>query len=380
VTTTLATIGGRSMWYLTRGSGIVALLMLTATVVLGIISSGRWETSGWPRFVVEGLHRNVSLAVLVFLAIHVTTTVVDGFVPIGWLDVVIPFHSGYRPVWVGLGAVAVDLLLALIVTSLLRVHIGPRVWRGVHWLAYACWPIALVHGLGSGTDAATRWMQVLDAVGLFTVLVVLGWRIMARRPAHPAGAPIALAAPLMVAVGVGLFAWRGPLSPSWGSHGARLGAGPPSTSVLTPSAGSTPPTTSPTVPSPPPPTTAPSSGAAPTFPIDATVAGARSVSDNGGTRTVTLDMRSADGSVAVRVDLTGAPDPSGGVILSGGEVTVTLGGTTHLSGAVTSLSGPTLTADLSGANGGQVALSADLSVDRVREQVSSTVHLTSEGN
>jgi hypothetical protein len=170
------------MWYLTRGSGIVALLMLTATVVLGIISSGRWETSRWPRFVVEGSHRNVSLAVLVFLAIHVTTTVVDGFVPIGWLDVVIPFHSGYRPVWIGLGAVAVDLLIALIVTSLLRVRIGPRVWRGVHWLAYACWPIALVHGLGSGTDAPARWMQVLDAAALVTVLILLGWRIMARRP------------------------------------------------------------------------------------------------------------------------------------------------------------------------------------------------------
>jgi hypothetical protein len=375
VTPILATIGGRSMWYLTRGSGIVALLMLTATVILGIISSGRWETSRWPRFVVEGSHRNVSLAVLVFLAIHVSTTVVDGFVPIGWLDVVIPFHSGYRPVWIGLGAVAVDLLIALIVTSLLRVRIGPRVWRGVHWLAYACWPIALVHGLGSGTDAPARWMQVLDAAALVTVLIVLGWRIMARRPAHPAGAPIALAAPLMIAVGVGLFAWRGPLSPGWGSHGARLGAGPASASAAPSGPASTPTTTSPTVPLSPPPTTAPSSGAAPTFPVDANVAGSRSVSDNGGTRTVTLDMRSADGSVAVRVDLTGTPDPSGGVVLSGGDVTVMLGGSTHLNGPVTSLSGPTLTADLSGSDGGQVALTADLSVDRVREQVSSTVHL-----
>jgi hypothetical protein len=376
---TLATIGGRSMWYLTRGSGIVALLMLTATVVLGIISSGRWETSRWPRFVVEGLHRNVSLAVVVFLAIHVTTTVVDGFVPIGWLDVIIPFHSGYRPVWVGLGALAIDILLALIVTSLLRVRIGPRVWRGVHWLAYACWPIALVHGLGSGTDSVTRWMQVVDAVGLLTVLVVLGWRIMARRPAHPAGAPIALAAPLVVAVGVGLFAWRGPFSPTWGSHGARLGAGPAAASVANPSARPTPATTPSTGSSSAPPTTAPSSGAAPTLPLDATVGGPRSVSDNGGTRTVTLDMRSADGSVAIRIDLTGTPDPSGGVILNGGQVSVTLGGTSHLNGPVTSLDGGTLTADLSGADGEAVTLTAELSVDRIRGDVSSTVHLAASG-
>ena len=111
-----------------------------------------------------------------------TTTVVDGFVPIGWLDVIVPFHSAYRPIWVGLGALAVDCLLAIIVTSLLRVRIGPRCGVAVHWLAYACWPIALVHGLGTGTDAPERWMQALDAVAMFTVLVVLGWRIMARRP------------------------------------------------------------------------------------------------------------------------------------------------------------------------------------------------------
>jgi hypothetical protein len=277
-----------------------------------------------------------------------------------------------------LGAVAVDLLLAVIVTSLLRVRIGPRAWRAVHWLAYACWPVALVHGLASGTDAPQRWMQVIDVVGMFTVLVLLGWRIMARRPAHPAGAPIALAAPLVVAVGVGLFAWRGPLAPAWGSHGARLGAAPAGAATA---AGSTPPTTSPTtpptVPSSSPPTTAPPSSTAPTLPIDATVAGSRSVSDHGGTRTVTLDMRSADGSATVRVDLTGSPDPSGGVVLNGGDVSVVLGGSFHLDGPVTALNGPTLTADLTGANGERVALRADLSVDRVREQVSSTVHLAS---
>jgi Ferric reductase like transmembrane component len=370
----LAAIGGRSMWYLTRGSGIVALLMLTASVVLGIITSGRWEGRHWPRFVVEGLHRNVSLAVVVFLAIHVTTTVVDGFVPIGWLDVIIPLHSGYRPVWVGLGALAVDFLLAITITSLLRVRIGPRVWRGVHWLAYACWPIALVHGLGSGTDTPQRWMQAIDAVAMLTVVIVLGWRIMARRPAHPAGAPIALAAPLMVALGVGLFAWRGPLGPAWSSHGARLGAGAASASVGSPA---TTPTTSPTTPGSTPATTLPASSAAPTLPTDLTVAGGRSVTDSGGTRIVTLDMKSADGSVSVRIELTGSADASGGVVLDSGDVSVTLGGTAVWNGPVTGLHESTLTADLSGANGGRVALSADLSVDRARELVSSTVHLDS---
>jgi hypothetical protein len=360
MTAMLATIGGRSMWYLTRGSGIVALLMLTATVVLGILSTGRWETTRWPRYVVEGLHRNVSLAVLVFLAIHVTTTVVDGFVPIGWLDVVIPFHAGYRPIWIGMGALAVDCLIAIVVTSLLRVRIGPRLWRGVHWLAYACWPVALIHGLGSGTDSPQRWMQVLDAVALLTVLVVLSWRIMARRPGRPAGTPVALAAPLLVAVGVGLFAWRGPLAPAWGSHGARLGAQAGTTTTTAPTGS-------------PPSTTAPATHSS--LPMDVSAAGARTVSDDGGNRTVTLDLRSADGTVSVRIDLQGSADASGGVVLTSGQVGVSMSdGTTRWSGPVTGLHDSTVTADLSGP-GGPVAFAADLSIDRGRQTVTSQVHL-----
>ncbi len=174
--------GGTSMWYLTRASGIVSLLVLTASMVLGLLTSGRWESRRWPRFIIEGLHRNVSLVVIVFLAIHITTTVVDGFVPIGWLDTVVPFTAGYRPLWIGLGALAVDCLIAIVITSLLRVRIGPRVWRTVHWSAYACWPIALAHGFGAGTDSRMRWMLGLDAACVLAVLVTLTWRLVVRRP------------------------------------------------------------------------------------------------------------------------------------------------------------------------------------------------------
>lgn len=178
----VAVAGGKSLWYLTRGSGIVALLVLTASVVLGLLSSGRWESRRWPRFVIEGLHRNISLVVLVFLAIHITTTVVDGFVPIGWLDAVVPFRAGYRAVWVGLGALALDCLLAIVITSLLRVRIGAPTWRRVHWLAYLCWPIALAHGLGTGTDTPERWMIGLDVASTLAVLSTFSWRVWVRRP------------------------------------------------------------------------------------------------------------------------------------------------------------------------------------------------------
>ena len=117
-------------WYV-AATGVVTLGFLTASVLLGILTSFRWSSPRWPRFVVEFVHRNVSLLVLVFLAIHVVTVVADSFAPIRWIDVVVPFVSAYRPFWLGLGAVAVDLLIALVVTSLLRHRIGFTTWRFV---------------------------------------------------------------------------------------------------------------------------------------------------------------------------------------------------------------------------------------------------------
>src|SRR5665213_1754550 len=150
----VATVGHgyTSLWYLTRSTGLVSLVLLSATVVLGIVSSVGWTTARWPRFLSQAVHRNLSLLCLVLIGIHVITTVADGYVPIGYLDAVVPFHTPYRPLWVGLGALAFDLLIAVAITSGLRRRIGVRAWRTVHWLAYLCWPIALLHGLGSGSD------------------------------------------------------------------------------------------------------------------------------------------------------------------------------------------------------------------------------------
>jgi sulfoxide reductase heme-binding subunit YedZ len=203
------------MWYLTRGSGVVAIVFLTASVLLGILTSFRWHSEKNPRFVVEFVHRNVSLLVLVFLAVHVVTVVADGFVPIRWLDVVVPFVSAYRPVWLGLGTVALDLLLALVITSLLRPRIGARAWRAVHWLAYVSWPIALLHTLGTGSDARTTWLQLLSVGCLAVVLGAVAWRLVAARAAEPA---LRLGAALLgVGVPLAILAWAqtGPLRPGW---------------------------------------------------------------------------------------------------------------------------------------------------------------------
>jgi sulfoxide reductase heme-binding subunit YedZ len=173
----VAATGGKALWYLTRGTGIVALLLLTASVVLGIVEVKRWHSPRWPRFVTAGLHRYVSLLSVAFVATHVATTVIDGFAPIGWLDAVIPFRSPYRPLWLGLGAVATDLLIALVVTSLMRGRMGYRVWRATHWAAYACWPVAFMHGLGSGTDVRPGWAVALNLASLAAIMGAVWWRL-----------------------------------------------------------------------------------------------------------------------------------------------------------------------------------------------------------
>ena len=183
----LAASTKQALWFTSRGTGVVCLLLLTASLVLGVVTSVRFETRHWPRFVIEGLHRNISLLILVFIAIHVSTTVIDGYVKIGYIDAVVPFHSPYRAFWLGLGAVAFDLILALAITSVLRARFGYRVWRAVHWSAYACWPIAMVHGLGTGGDVHETWMLALDAFALAAVCAAVCWRLLVATAPEPIG-------------------------------------------------------------------------------------------------------------------------------------------------------------------------------------------------
>ena len=167
------------LWYTTRGAGAVSLVLLSGVVVLGILSALRVQTAGWPRFLTTGLHRNLALMTLVFLALHIVTAVVDPFTHLGWLTAVVPFSSYYRTFWLGLGTIAFELLLAILVTSLARPWIGHGAWRLVHWLTYASWPIAVIHGLGTGTDAWSAWMLALTTLCVVGVVAALGYRLAA---------------------------------------------------------------------------------------------------------------------------------------------------------------------------------------------------------
>jgi sulfoxide reductase heme-binding subunit YedZ len=170
------------LWYTTRGAGSVSLVLLSAVVVLGVLSTLRFETASWPRFLTTGLHRNISLMALVFLALHIVTAVVDPFTHLGWLAAVIPFSSYYRTFWLGLGVIAVELLVAITVTSLVRGFIGHGAWRTIHWLAYASWPVAVLHSFGTGTDALSAWMLVIDVVCIVAVGGAVAARLLTRSP------------------------------------------------------------------------------------------------------------------------------------------------------------------------------------------------------
>ncbi|MCF7548637.1 ferric reductase-like transmembrane domain-containing protein [Pseudonocardia sp. WMMC193] len=149
-------------WYASRAAGLVSLVLLSGSVLLGIGGVTRAASARWRRFAVQRLHRNLSMLAVAFVALHVLTAVLDGYVPIAWLDVLLPFTSAYEPWWLGLGTVALDLLLAVLVTSLLRVRLGLRAWRAVHRAAYVCWPVAVLHGIGlGGADTTTWWVLAL---------------------------------------------------------------------------------------------------------------------------------------------------------------------------------------------------------------------------
>lgn len=160
----------------------MALLLLTVSVLLGVLTAGRFSSPRWPRFLTVGLHRNLSLLVLAFLVLHIGTTVLDSYTSIQLSAAFIPFVSSYKRGWLGLGAVAFDLLIVLVVTSLSRIRLGHRAWRLVHWSAYACWPVAVAHGVGAGTDERTAWAAGLTIGCVAAVAGAVAWRILQRWP------------------------------------------------------------------------------------------------------------------------------------------------------------------------------------------------------
>ncbi len=224
MTLPLAAAGPSVYWYLTRSTGAVALLLLSLAIALGVADVQRWSAPRWPRFVVDSLHRNLSLLAMVFLILHILTSVLDSFASIPLADAIVPFVGSYRPFWLGLGAVSFDLLIAVIITSLLRQRMGFASWRAIHWLTYASWPIALLHGLGTGSDVNSAWLLVLSVACIAIVIAAVLARVLAGWPANLRTRGAALGGSAAFTMFLALWLPSGPLGSEW----ARRSGTPPS--------------------------------------------------------------------------------------------------------------------------------------------------------
>ncbi|NHA70108.1 ferric reductase-like transmembrane domain-containing protein [Phycicoccus flavus] len=169
------------LWYVSRGTGVASIALLTAVLVLGVVTAGWRRPHGESATVVMAVHRWLSLGMVAFVVAHVATAVGETYVNIDLVSAVVPFTSGYERVLVGLGTVAVDLMAAVAVTSWLRPRIPERVWRGVHWAAYALWPVALVHGFAMGTADQPVLRGVTALCGVVGVAAVV-WRLLSSSP------------------------------------------------------------------------------------------------------------------------------------------------------------------------------------------------------
>ncbi|MGO9752045.1 MAG: ferric reductase-like transmembrane domain-containing protein [Solirubrobacteraceae bacterium] len=177
------------LWYLTRATGVVTLVLLTLAVTLGVANRKRFETNRVPRFVIDTLHRNAALLAVVFLLVHIATTLLDSYVNIDLINVILPFSASYKPLWLGFGAIAFDLLIAVALTSVLRRRLGYRIWRATHWLAYLSWPVAIVHGVGIGSDRHSSWMLALTGACVLIVAAAIVARLRQHslQPPRPQG-------------------------------------------------------------------------------------------------------------------------------------------------------------------------------------------------
>jgi hypothetical protein len=167
---------GPVLWYLNRSTGVVALVLLTVTTVLGVLALGGRPAQRVPRFVTQTVHRNVAMLAVALVLAHVVSAVVDSFVDIRWWHALVPFTASYQPVWTGLGAVALDLLVVVTVSSLLRSRMRQRGWWALHLTAYALWATSIVHGIGMGTDLDDgMWLLTVSCTAL--VPMAVAWRL-----------------------------------------------------------------------------------------------------------------------------------------------------------------------------------------------------------
>jgi sulfoxide reductase heme-binding subunit YedZ len=324
---TVAALSTQALWYSSRGTGLVAVILFSLVVVLGILQVHGIEGPGRQRFIITQVHRNASLVAVAFIAVHIISSIADGFAPISWIDAFIPFLSPYRPLWLGLGAVAVDLIIAIVVTSLLRTRLSLNAWRIVHWFSYVCWPIVILHSLGTGTDGRSGVVQLTYLVCVIAVVIACAWRVMRNWSHQPIARAFSAGAGIITIIVITIWALTGPTQVGWAKK-----AGTPASLLGTGTSGDT------------------TLGFNPPFTTDfsgtITQSGSKT---SGGTATLTANgsfTSSAAGTFTMAIN--GTNSSSGGLQFKTG--TMTMGppeNPTQYSGPISTAAGSTITAKVS---------------------------------
>ncbi len=347
-------VGSAAYWYLTRGTGIVALVLLTLSVALGVANVRRLRNERVPRFVLDSVHRTASLLAVAFTGVHIVTSLVDGFAPIRLIDVMVPFAGIYRPVWLGFGAVAFDLLIAVTITSLLRRRLGYRAWRLTHWAAYASWPVALLHGLGTGSDTKLGWALAITGGCVIAMIVAVVARASAGWPDDLGVRLSAIGAAALVPLGLIVWLPSGPLAAGWARR-----AGTPSY-LLTTAATSASATAGPS----PRRTNGPASRSSATT-FTAPVSGPVRQGESDERAIVDITVRVGGQQLSkLRIRIAGLPLAGGGVQMTSSRVTLgPASNPDQFEGRITALEGTNVRARVDDASGTTLSVVAQLQFD-----------------
>ena len=227
-----------ALWLLARASGIVAAVLLAAVVALGVMRSERWQRPWWPRFATNHLHRSLSWLLLGMIVLHVGAVVLDKYAPVAVWDAILPFLSAYRRWWTGLGTLAFDALLLVMVSTVLIRVVGQRRWRGLHWAGYAALSFALLHAVATGTDVRQWWAVLFLLIAAALAVWSSIWRLngrgvgdgMLELGTRAMGAAVVVCGACALAA----FTVTGPLQPGWAQASgtpASLGSAPAAQAV-----------------------------------------------------------------------------------------------------------------------------------------------------
>jgi predicted ferric reductase len=193
-------VDGHAFWYLTRATGMVSFVLLTASVSLGLLMTAK-ASSRLRRNAIYDIHRFLALLTLTLTAVHVFIVLPDEFISFSVWELLVPFASPYEPAFMALGTLALYLMGVVVATFYMRPLVPYAAWRAIHYATFSVFAMALAHGIGAGSDSGTFWAQGLYFAGGGIVVVLLAlrvWRIRAQREtrgALAASGSIGLVAP-----------------------------------------------------------------------------------------------------------------------------------------------------------------------------------------